>query len=418
MNTPNKNININPNAKVIIENLNKTELTPEQLEKLKTGVKELQNLPEEVVESDLDQLIKSSFEENTSFKESFLNYGAEPQMEDLGVFTEIHNLFEGIGGSKLFAQLVEQKGFVTYITSFHLPKNSQDHTDLKDLLKSSEVSPLNTESILKNLGDYTLREVGQILEPLGTALIDSLDTVGISPTIVGQAVSILVLYHGLCSVNEKFIKAYAPSSQNYHKLTTDEKILLDLRWHKRFNHFILLAAPLLVISLFTIKKVVTSGINTGITVDFYLFNSEPCPTSPIGVEENKIILFLAFFKKLPYFIGKFVILILIISLIKNFLSVYSIQLMDPFYIKIFCVFGIIVSFILALDYLVQLLFYSYFKKDVNVIIPTKLPKIVYSYLKELQLLTKLDISYSKFFLYNLVLYIFIIFLLIIILIII
>ena len=92
--------------------------------------------------------------------------------------------------------------------------------------------------------------------------------------------------------------------------------------------------------------------------------------------------------------------------------------MDPFYIKIFCVFGIIVSFILALDYLVQLLFYSYFKKDVNVIIPTKLPKIVYSYLKELQLLTKLDISYSKFFLYNLVLYIFIIFLLIIILIII
>ena len=81
--------------------------------------------------------------------------------------------------------------------------------------------------------------------------------------------------------------------------------------------------------------------------------------------------------------------------------------MDPFYIKIFCVFGIIVSFILALDYLVQLLFYSYFKKDVNVIIPTKLPKIVYSYLKELQLLTKLDISYSKFFLYNLVLYIFI-----------
>ena len=95
-----------------------------------------------------------------------------------------------------------------------------------------------------------------------------------------------MLYHGLCSVNEKFIKAYAPSSQNYHKLTTDEKILLDLRWHKRFNHFILLAAPLLVISLFTIKKVVTSGINTGITLDFYLFNSEPCPTSPIGVEEN------------------------------------------------------------------------------------------------------------------------------------
>ena len=70
--------------------------------------------------------------------------------------------------------------------------------------------------------------------------------------------------------------------------------------------------------------------------------------------------------------------------------------------------GIIVCFILALDYLVQLLFYSYFKKDVNVIIPTKLPKIVYSYLKELQLLTKLDISYNRFFLMHLGLYIFII----------
>ena len=127
---------------------------------------------------------------------------------------------------------------------------------------------------------------------------------------------------------------------------------------------------------------------------------------------------LALLKKLPGLIGKFVILILITASIKYLLNVYSIQLMDPYYIKIICVFGIIVGFILALDYLVQLLFYSYFKKDVNVIIPTKLPKIVYSYLKELQLLTKLDISYSKFFLYNLVLYIFIIFLLIIILIII
>ena len=94
------------------------------------------------------------------------------------------------------------------------------------------------------------------------------------------------------------------------------------------------------------------------------------------------------------------------------LNVNSIQLIDPYYIKIICVIGIIVGFILALDNLVQLIIYSYFKKDVNVIIPTKLPKIVYSYLKELQLLTKLDISYSKFFLYNLVLYIFIIFLLI------
>ena len=122
--------------------------------------------------------------------------------------------------------------------------------------------------------------------------------------------------------------------------------------------------------------------------------------------------------KLPDFIGKFVILILITSLIKYLLNVYSIQLIDSYYIKIICVIGIIVGFILALDNFVQLIIYSYFKKDADAIISTKLPKIIYNYLNDLKILTKLDISYSKFFLYNLVLYIFIIFLLIIILIII
>ena len=108
----------------------------------------------------------------------------------------------------------------------------------------------------------------------------------------------------------------------------------------------------------------------------------------------------------------------IISLIKNFLSVYSIQLMDPFYIKIFCVFGIIVSFILALDYLVQLILYSYFKKDVDVIIPTKLPKIVYNYLNDLKFLSKKSNTYIKFCLMNIGLYVFLIFIFIFVLIVI
>ena len=125
---------------------------------------------------------------------------------------------------------------------------------------------------------------------------------------------------------------------------------------------------------------------------------------------------LALLKKLPGLIGKFVILILITASIKYLLNVYSIQLMDPYYIKIICVFGIIVGFILALDYLVQLILYSYFKKDVDVIIPTKLPKIVYNYLYDLKILSKLDISYNKFYLMHLGLYVFIIFIFIIILI--
>ena len=112
--------------------------------------------------------------------------------------------------------------------------------------------------------------------------------------------------------------------------------------------------------------------------------------------------------KLPDFIGKFVILILITSLIKYLLNVYSIQLIDSYYIKIICVIGIIVGFILALDNFVQLIIYSYFKKDADAIISTKLPKIIYNYLNDLKILTKLDISYNRFFLMHLGLYIFII----------
>ena len=112
--------------------------------------------------------------------------------------------------------------------------------------------------------------------------------------------------------------------------------------------------------------------------------------------------------KIPDFIGKFVILILITSLIKYLLNVYSIQLIDSYYIKIICVIGIIVGFILALDNFVQLIIYSYFKKDADAIISTKLPKIIYNYLNDLKILTKLDISYNRFFLMHLGLYIFII----------
>ena len=116
--------------------------------------------------------------------------------------------------------------------------------------------------------------------------------------------------------------------------------------------------------------------------------------------------------KLPDFIGKFVILILITSLIKYLLNVYSIQLIDSYYIKIICVIGIIVGFILALDNFVQLIIYSYFKKDVDVIIPNKLPKMVYNYLNDLKILSNIDISLQKVFLLNLAIYVFIIFLLI------
>ena len=125
--------------------------------------------------------------------------------------------------------------------------------------------------------------------------------------------------------------------------------------------------------------------------------------------------YLSLFKKIPAFIRQFILILIPYMFINYILNAYSINLLDPFYIKIISIFGIIVGFILALDYLIQLIIYSYLKKDADVIIPTKLPKIVYNYLEELKILSKLDISYNKFFLMNLGLYIFIIIIFIIVL---
>lgn len=95
---------------------------------------------------------------------------------------------------------------------------------------------------------------------------------------------------------------------------------------------------------------------------------------------NKIIPFVAFFKKLPIFIGRIVILIFITSLIKYLFQIYSINIMDSYYIKIFCILGIIIISILALDYLLKFFIFCYLKKNQNLIISNKLPKLIFKYL--------------------------------------
>ena len=122
--------------------------------------------------------------------------------------------------------------------------------------------------------------------------------------------------------------------------------------------------------------------------------------------------YLSLFKKIPAFIRQFILILIPYILINYILNAYSINLLDPFYILIFCIVGLIVSFIFALDYLFKFIIYSYFKKDVDVIIPNKLPKMVYNYLNDLKILSNIDISLQKVFLLNLAIYVFIIFLLI------
>lgn len=384
-------------------------LTAEQAERAYANLADLR----ELAKSDLTRYVESQPESESSiFNESYPDYVPKslPDVDSdyiprIEVFKSTHQLFEAMGGSEIVSKLVEKKGILNLITSFHLDQNTKsfNSSELKDLLNTIESSP--SESVKKSLGDFTLREVAQTLEPFGNALKNSIESVGLGPKDIGSVISILFMYHGICKGSEKLMKGYAPSNVNYSKLTTEEKIIMDKMWLARLNRFRFIAAPLLVLSLYTIKQTAL-GLSPSIKINMDVLDTEK-------LEVNKSIAFLAFFKKLPDFIGKFVILILITSLIKYLLNVYSIQLIDPYYIKIICVIGILVGFILALNNLVQLIIYSYFKKDRDVIIPTKLPKIVYNYLNDLKILTKLDISYNRFFLMHLGLYIFIIFIFIV-----
>ena len=128
--------------------------------------------------------------------------------------------------------------------------------------------------------------------------------------------------------------------------------------------------------------------------------------------------YLSLFKKIPAFIRQFILILIPYMFINYVLKAYSINLLDPFYILIFCIVGLIISFIFGLDYLLKYIIYSYFKKDADVIIPTKLPKIVYNYLNDLKFLSQKSNTYIKFCLINIGLYVFIIFIFIIVLIVI
>ena len=122
--------------------------------------------------------------------------------------------------------------------------------------------------------------------------------------------------------------------------------------------------------------------------------------------------YLSLFKKIPAFIRQFILILIPYMFINYILNAYSINLLDPFYILIFCIVGLIISFIFGLDYLLKYIIYSYFKKDADVIIPTKLPKLVYNYLEHLKILSNIDAPLHKVFLWNFAIYVFLIFLLI------
>ena len=107
------------------------------------------------------------------------------------------------------------------------------------------------------------------------------------------------------------------------------------------------------------------------------------------------------FNKLVYYVGLFVISIIVISLSQFILENYSINLLQPFYIKTFCIFCITILSIISLDYLLKYCLYIYFNKNKNNKINNKLPKFIYSYLYNIKSISKIDISLKNYYLYYL-----------------
>ena len=110
------------------------------------------------------------------------------------------------------------------------------------------------------------------------------------------------------------------------------------------------------------------------------------------------------FNKLVYYVSLFVISIIIISLSLFILESYSINLLQPFYIKTFCIFCITILSIISLDYLLKYCLYIYFNKNKHTKINNKLPKFIYSYLYNIKSISKIEISLKNYYLYYFLIY--------------
>jgi hypothetical protein len=117
------------------------------------------------------------------------------------------------------------------------------------------------------------------------------------------------------------------------------------------------------------------------------------------------------FKKVSYYIGLLVLLNIVYKVIKYILDKHSISLFEPFYVKLFSIFGIILMSTYILDYLLRTILIIYYKKNNSVVISNNLPKFLYSYLNELKILSDCDLNITRFYLINLIICIFVLLLL-------
>lgn len=104
--------------------------------------------------------------------------------------------------------------------------------------------------------NQTINEVLKLIKPLKENLDKGLEITGLDLTTCGHLVSFLFMYNAICKGHASIIKNYSPSQASYEKLSMHDKATLEKLWLANNTRFKLIAAPLLVISLYAIKKVV------------------------------------------------------------------------------------------------------------------------------------------------------------------
>lgn len=184
-----------------------------------------------------------------------------------------------------------------------------------------------------------------------TPLKKQLENLGLDPDTCGNIITFLFMYHSICRGHDKILSKYDLYKKHYCKLSIILLQKLQLSLSRNVNRFNILAAPLLVTSLYVIKIMIVSK-NINVTFET---NKEDTNTNI-----TKSINLLVFLNKMPDYTGKINLTIIAIAFIKYLLDINSINLMDPFYIKIFSILGIMLISIFTLDYLLKFLISTLF----------------------------------------------------------
>jgi hypothetical protein len=361
-------------------------LNQKDAEDLKRGLDEIERIA-----SDRELLVKAGVinpedsESISSFDDAFPNY-----IRDMGDVSKDEKLvFDDLemSNSKVLEKLFENKTALDFFKSFRDKGTNEERAKIQDILNILENTEFSNGEYkpLGNFGDMTINEALKQGFKIAGPLRESLDKVGINGSYIGIGGSLItfgIMFNGICKAHSNLVYkgSNIPNSKEWELMSDRLKVYYEKTRLREIKNFKLIAAPMLVISLFVIKQLTfTRNIN----VSFESSTETDVSTSDIK-QSFSIITFL---KKLPNFIGKVVIGTFVLIIINYFLTTYSINLSDPFYLKCICIFCLIISSIMFLNYFIQYFIYLYFSMHKNISIPKSLPKRIYRLLDELNTLS-------------------------------